>query len=290
MKIIMNQEQLTLLPAATRHPEHTRSSAPASPKFGVAEWAEASVNIGTGCSHNCRYCYACGNALWRNQIPSRADWTTERLKSNPPKAKKYNGRVMFPTTHDISPFYLETAVITLRANLELGNQVLIVSKPHLVCIQRLCQEFAKFKTQILFRFSIGSLDESLAAFWEPGAPRIQERVECLKFAQAAGFATSVSMEPMLSGTDDAIATFNTLAPFVTDKIWLGKMNKVSQRVDQRDPQVRRYCIDLGKLQCDAEIRRLVNALQGHPKVEWKESITEIINRSSLQAPPTRQNH
>jgi len=282
----MKLEQPTLQPAATTcQPGRTTSCAPSSPKFGVAEWAEASVNIGTGCSHNCRYCYACGNALWRNQIPSRADWTTERLKSNPPKAKKYNGRVMFPTTHDISPFYLEAAVATLRGLLEQGNQVLIVSKPHLVCIQRLCQEFDKFKSQILFRFSIGSLNESLAAFWEPGAPRIPERVECLKFAHAAGFATSVSMEPMLAGTDDAIDTFVALEPYITDKIWLGKMNKVSQRVDQRDPQVRRYCIDLGKLQCDAEIRRLVNALQGHPKVEWKESITEIINRSSLQTAP-----
>jgi len=253
------------------------------PKFGVAEWAEASVNIGTGCSHNCRYCYACGNALWRNQITSRADWTTERLKSNLPKAKKYGGRVMFPTTHDISPFYLEAAVATLRGLLEQGNQVLVVSKPHLVCIQRLCQEFENFKAQILFRFSIGSLDESLATFWEPGAPRIPERVECLKFAHAAGFATSVSMEPMLSGTDDAIDTFVALEPYVTDKIWIGKMNKVSQRVDQRDPEVRRRCIQIGKLQCDNEVQRLVETLQGHPKIKWKESIAEVMAQG-LDAP------
>lgn len=277
MKSIMKLEQPILQPAATSsQPKHTTAYTSASPKFGVAEWAEASVNIGTGCSHNCRYCYACGNTLWRNQIPSRADWTTERLKSNLPKAKKYNGRVMFPTTHDISPFYLEPAVATLRGLLEQGNQVLIVSKPHLVCIQRLCQEFEKFKSQILFRFSIGSLDESLAAFWEPGAPRIQERVECLKFAHAAGFATSISMEPLLAGTDDAIDTFVALEPYVTDKIWLGKMNKVSQRVDQRDPEVRRRCIQISKLQCDYEVCRLVETLQGHPKIEWKESITEVM--------------
>ena len=255
------------------------------PKFGVAEWAEASVNIGTGCSHNCRYCYACGNALWRNLIPSRSDWTNERLKPNLPKAKKHNGRVMFPTTHDISPFYLESAVATLRGLLELGNQVLIVSKPHLVCIERLCHEFENFKSQILFRFSIGTLNESLAAFWEPGAPCIAERIECLKFAHAAGFATSVSMEPMLAGTDDAIDTFVALELYVTDKIWLGKMNKVSQRVDQRDPEVRRQCIQIGKLQCDDEVRRLVATLQGHPKIEWKESIAEVIARSTNQAAP-----
>ena len=156
------------------------ANSPATTKFGVAEWAEFSVNIGTGCSHNCRYCFACNNAVWRKQIPSRADWTNERLKSNLPKAKKYGGRVMFPTTHDISPFYLESAVATLHGLLEQGNQVLIVSKPHLVCVQRLCREFENFKSQILFRFSIGSLDESLAAFWEPGAPKIQERMDCLK--------------------------------------------------------------------------------------------------------------
>ena len=276
----MKQEQLTLLPATpTNQAGRATACAPANPRFGVAEWAEASVNIGTGCSHNCRYCYACGSALWRRQIACRDDWTNERLKSNPPKATKYNGRVMFPTTHDISPFYLETAVTTLRGLLEHGNQVLIVSKPHLACIQRLCREFANFKAQILFRFSIGTLDESLATFWEPGAPLISERIECLKFAHAAGFATSVSMEPMLAGTDDAINTFNALTPFVTDKIWLGKMNKVSQRVDQRDPNVRRRCIAIGKLQCDDEVRRMVATLQGHPKIEWKESIAEVIGRT-----------
>jgi len=280
----MKIEQLNLLPiTTTSQPGRTTSCAAASAKFGVAEWAEASVNIGTGCSHNCRYCYACGNAVWRNQVASRADWTNERLKANLPKAKKYNGRVMFPTTHDISPFYLEAAVTTLRGLLEAGNQVLIVSKPHLLCIQRLCQEFERYKAQILFRFSIGTKDESLALFWEPGAPRIPERVECLKFAHAAGFATSVSMEPMLAGTDDAIDTFVDLEPYVTDKIWLGKMNKVSQRVDQSDPNVRRRCIAIGKLQCDSEVRRLVETLQGHPKIEWKESIAEVMAKD-LGAP------
>ena len=254
------------------------ANSPAATKFGVAEWAEFSVNIGTGCSHNCRYCFACNNAVWRNQIPSRADWTNERLKSNLPKTKKYSGRVMFPTTHDISPFYLESAVATLRGLLEQGNEVLIVSKPHLVCVQRLCREFENFKSQILFRFSIGSLDEALAAFWEPGAPKITERIECLKFAHAAGFATSVSMEPMLGGADDARRTFQALSPFVTEKIWLGKMNKVSQRVDQRDATVRRQCIQIGKLQCDYEILGLVTVLKDHPQVEWKESIKEVITR------------
>lgn len=158
----------------------------------------------------------------------------------------------------------------------MGNDVLVVSKPHLICVQRLCNEFDAFKSRILFRFSIGSLDESLAAFWEPGAPMIRERVECLKHAHAAGFATSVSMEPMLAGTDDAMATFTALEPFVTEKIWLGKMNKVGQRVDQRESAVRRQCIQLGKLQCDHEILRLVTVLMGHPKVEWKESITQVI--------------
>jgi DNA repair photolyase len=251
-------------------------------KFGVAEWAEASVNIGTGCSHNCRYCYACSNAVWRKQIPSRADWTNERLKTVQPKARKYTGRVMFPTTHDISPFYLEPAIVTLRRLLEQGNRVLIVSKPHLVWIQRLCREFEQFKSKILFRFSIGSLDETLAAFWEPCAPAIQERIECLKFAYTVGFSTSVSMEPMLAGRADAIQTFQALIPFVTEKIWIGKMNNVAQRVDQRDVTVRRRCCQISDLQCDCEIMGLVWALNSHPQVEWKESIKEIIVLNSLR--------
>ena len=68
---------------------------------------------------------------------------------------KRKGRIMFPTTHDITPETLEECVTFIHKLLAPGNKILIVSKPHLECIKRICNEFSQYKEDILFRFTIG---------------------------------------------------------------------------------------------------------------------------------------
>jgi DNA repair photolyase len=75
---------------------------------GTKEWAEVTENIQIGCSNNCLYCYAAHNAN-RYGLRKRSEWATESLtkradiKSYPAR----DGVVMFPSTHDITPFNLE---------------------------------------------------------------------------------------------------------------------------------------------------------------------------------------
>jgi len=247
-----------------------------TPKTGTLEWARHNFNIGQGCRNGCLYCYARNIALRFGRIQSRDEWENERLRAKPPAIKKYTGGVMFPSTHDISPFYLAPAVEALKGLLSQGNKVLIVSKPQLECIDRLCRELTAFKSNVLFRFSIGSLDERLAALWEPGAPSMAERLQCLCLAKAQVYDTSDSMEPLLAGADDANATFNKLETQVTEKIWIGKMNQVNRRVHQTTPEILSACRRIHELQSDREILRLVRTLDGHPKVEWKDSIQQVI--------------
>ena len=254
-------------------------------KRGAGEWAPATYNIGSGCSHDCRYCYAREIADRFHRIASPEAWKCEQLKDPLPRIPKSDGMVMFPSTHDITPFYLPTAIATLKALLEKGNEVLIVTKPHLECIVRLCGELATHKENILFRFTIGTLDHQLAAFWEPGAPTPTERASCLQYAFNEGFQTSVSMEPMLAGTEDAIATFHTLAPWVTDKIWLGKMNKVNRRVTRTTREIAQACQRIRELQSDQAILDLVHRLGDHAQVAWKDSIQDVI-RFHSSAPNT----
>lgn len=187
---------------------------------------------------------------------------------------------MFPSTHDITPFYLPQALVTLKGLLEAGNQVLIVSKPHLEGVSRICEAFEGHKEQILFRFSIGTLDEKLAAFWEPGAPTPAERFACLQYAYHHGFQTSVSMEPMLAGTQDAVATFYTLVPWVKEKVWIGKMNQVKRRVPQTSPEIVTACDRVLQLQSDEAILDLVRRLGDHPQVAWKDSIRDVLGAVS----------
>lgn len=134
---------------------------------GTREWSEVSSNIGRGCANNCRYCYGREWALRHGLISHPNQWSAETLNAKPPKVPR-NKVVMFPTVHDIAPFYLEMAVANLHHLLEAGNKVPLVSKPRRACIERIGAEFSRHKERLLFRFSIGSLQEELAAFWEPG--------------------------------------------------------------------------------------------------------------------------
>ncbi len=247
-------------------------------KTGTREWAESSYNIGVGCAHDCRYCYARSMSKRAGTIKSDAEWTSEKLKTKMPSTSKKKGWVMFPTTHDITPFYLTPAIETLTKLLANGNNVLIVSKPHLECIKALCEALALWRGQILFRFTIGTSDEDTAKFWEPGAPSINERLACLFWAYKEGFATSVSMEPMLSTVEETLELFKRMSSCVTDKIWIGKMNKIDARVAKVDDAVVARCQDVMEFQTDDKIMWLVDQLRDNPVVAWKDSIKEVIEK------------
>ena len=204
---------------------------------GTKEWAERNINICLGCSHDCLYCYARNFAWRRKAIRSRADWANERVlqeKVDRGQGKK-KGLTMFPSTHDITPGNLKSVTEVLGKMMAAGNKVLLVTKPHPECIESLCRTFEEYKDQILFRFTIGTLNSEVSKFWEPGAPDPAERIESLKHAFNRGFKTSVSCEPMLEGIDGILNVFKEVAPFVTDTIWIGKMNKPNLYVDRSVP-------------------------------------------------------
>lgn len=246
---------------------------------GTHEWAEVTENIARGCPHNCLYCYAAQNAK-RFKLRDRDDWRREELtkRANITSYPARDGVIMFPSAHDITPFNLDAYVRVARLMLEAGNKLLIVSKPHYYCIARLCDEFRAFKDQILFRFTIGSVDDAIAAHWEPGAPKPSERIEALAFAYRMGYRTSVSAEPLLGGLETAQALLVAVRPYLTDTVWIGKMNKILTRVDMSDPETAARVRDIELAQTDAEVERMFIALDDDPLVRWKDSVHEAMAR------------
>ncbi|TKB10738.1 hypothetical protein [Desulforhopalus sp. IMCC35007] len=244
---------------------------------GTREWAVAEVNCSRGCPHGCRYCYARYDQVIRRQLIPEADWLKccdlpgEIDKSRP----LYDGQVMFPAAHDIIPENLESCVKVIGKLLGAGNRVLIVSKPHLDCIQRLCREFYDCRDRILFRFTITARNAEILSFWEPGAPVYQERLMALRSCYERGFITSVSIEPMLH-REDVVQMVYELLPYVSHSIWIGKMNRIDTRVSrvnaQFDKEIER--ITLG--QSDQELRLLYEELGHEDKIRWKESVKEVL--------------
>jgi len=204
-------------------------------------------------------------------------------------ARKFPGVVMFPTSHDLTPAILPDCLKTLTNMLSHGSNVLIVSKPHLEVIQTLCAQLAPYKEQILFRFTIGSLLDPTIQLWEPGAPLPQERIEALKHAYKLGFHTSVSMEPMLGDVVEMRRLVRTVYPFVSDSIWLGKMNGIVITKGLPPPLAVRIVAAKNFLKAahsDQNILSLVSVLSVFPKIQWKDSIQKVIAAAAPRPMPT----
>jgi len=242
---------------------------------GTREWAVRSVNCCSGCSHDCRYCYAREMAVRYRQLKPE-QWKEEKIRWKD-VTKRYGhieGTVMFPSSHDITPHNLLACLIVLRKLLEAGNRVLIVSKPHLECIEAICRAFEEHKAQILFRFTIGAMDNQILSFWEPNAPSYEERKEALKHAFQKGFETSVSAEPMLD-SDRIEDLIKDLMPYVTNAIWIGLMNHLKGvRAEYEPAKVALQKISEG--QTKDRIMAIYRRLSANPKIKWKSHIKKIV--------------
>lgn len=259
---------------------------------GAGEWAGYRCNIGEGCSHGCLYCYAENMAVVRfGRVESAEAWRNEVIRNmTSKKCKRYDEPIMFPTSHDVSPTYLPAYRCHLYNILSAGNKVVLVSKPHRECIEAICSEFSSFRDTIIFRFTIGGLNEEVMRHWEPGAPALAERLECLKYAFEQGYKTSVSAEPMLCGRTEAEKLYYTVEPYVTEDIWFGKMKYIGGMKNNPDPEIADQAVSVQENQTNDEILELVYKLKGLPKVAWKDSIKNIIGitETNNQAPATTQ--
>ncbi len=238
---------------------------------GTKEWADHNVNCIKGCSNNCKYCYAkiiakrfgrCTEETWK-EMEIREDVLNKSFR-------KYNGRVMFPSSHDIidTPEAKEACFIVIKKLLEAGNELLITTKPRLSITQDIVKRFHAFKLQMQFRFTITSMDNQLLSFWEPNASTFEERFTSLKYAYRTGFKTSVSIEPFLDYDPKTLVTI--LAPFVTESIWLGPMNYIprngnSSENGQQYKEIRkRYEIE--------HLKKIYQDLKDFPRIRFKDSM------------------
>jgi len=246
--------------------------------FGAHEWADKTANFINGCKHDCKYCYSKEMAIrFKRKTPE--NWKEEEVRNIQLKKKfsKHSGTFMYPSSHDIHPEHLEENIIFLKNLLKSDNKVLIVTKPHIKCIKRICNEFTNYKNNILFRFTIGSSNSQTLKFWEPGAPDFNERFESVKYAYNADFQTSISCEPMLDNKIEDL--IEIMLPFVTDAIWLGKANFLLRRLKMNginDFETIKKAIQLIEWQKIENILILYKKYKHNPKIKWKESIKKIV--------------
>jgi len=208
-------------------------------------------------------------------------WKDEGIRTNQLSKrfmKRKNGkRFMFPTTHDITPTNLSACIEKLTHLLTPGNEGVIVTKPHLECIEMLCEVFPMFKDRFIFRFTVGSSDSDTLKFWEPGAPDFEERLASLKYAHSKGYQTSVSCEPMLD--DNIQDVIEQVMPYVTETVWIGKPNMLKSRLSingHNDEETMAKAEELLQSLSDQFIWDLYGQYKDDAKIRWKDSIKKVI--------------
>jgi len=248
--------------------------------FGTKEWADFNYNIINGCLHDCKYCYSKEMAI-RFKRKTPLNWKIEELRvKDLNKSIKMTGRlIMFPSSHDITIKHLDESILIINKLLKAGNSLLIVTKPDIICIKRICETFEAYKGNILFRFTISSSDSNILKFWEPFAPSFEVRFESLKHAFENGFNTSVSCEPMLDYNVEQL--IDSILPYITDSIWLGKANFLFKRLKTNginDKVTIQKANELIQWQSNKEnIFKLYNVYKDNVKIKWKDSLHFVFN-------------
>jgi len=238
---------------------------------GTREWADHNVNCIKGCYNNCRYCYAKMMAK-RFGRSTEETWRfmTVRREAVRKNYGKLSGRVMFPSSHDIFDFpHIKEACFTVMAKLlKSGNDLLITTKPRTSITREIDGLFSQCKERLQFRFTITSNDDELLSFWEPNAPSFRERMDSLKFAFERGYRTSVSIEPFLDY--DPRALIETVEPYSTESIWIGKMNYIpDHNISENDSP---WYNEARKNYEVGHLKDICNELEDFPKLRLKDSI------------------
>ena len=248
---------------------------------GTKEWASFTANLDLGCAADCKYCYAKAAAV-RYKRCTPDGWKEPKASAKFPHVPMRDGTLMFPSSHDITDRNVDRAIEFLLSILEKRQcKILIVTKPHLTVIRKLMAALKGYKKRILFRFTIGSPDERVLKFWEPGAPTYAERVACLSLAHSQGWQTSVSCEPTLDFPLQMEKIINDLAQFVTDAIWIGMMNKSDSRLKLNGhPEALDAHGKLAAAWTNEMVKEFYEEHKNNPVVKWKDSVKAIVGLPS----------
>lgn len=231
--------------------------------------------IANGCvAHNC---YAKHNAVNRFKTVLPGNWATEIIDSEAVARSypTYNGTVMLPTTHDITPGNLDAGMIVIEKLLLSRNKLLIVTKPHYQCVAKICDEFKSYIDQIVFRFTICAFNDKILKYWEPGAPCFGERLSALKYAFDSGYQTSISMEPCLDWPN-VVSNFGFLSQYVNHSIWIGTLNFIDERVKVVTEEDRKMVDQMKSWMINETFQIVYNELKDHPLIKWKESMKKAL--------------
>lgn len=238
------------------------------PKGKAAEYGDYALNIYTGCSHNCYFCFSPGvlrreKETFHNIVKPRdniLEGVKEQLKQNGMKGKLIHlCFVCDPYPKGYNSDVTREIIKVIKAS---GNHVQILTKNGDDAIR----DFDLLDEHDWFGISYSGYPEdeyNQGSPAEPGASTPAARVNALKLAKEKGINTWVSCEPVLNDTD--VIAFINKTDFVD--LWkVGKLNYYPSDIKWKEFGV------------SVENALVDNALATGSKYYIKESLRTEMNR------------
>jgi DNA repair photolyase len=171
-----------------------------------------SVNLTSGCTHECIYCYARGYSIYpgENKVVIYKN-TLDKLKSELPRKKNYPQAVYFSPSSDIFqpvPEVLDLSHSILEFLLSNGIGIAFVTKGHIPdkTMGLLLNHASKVRAQI----GIITHDENIRRVFEPNTASVDQRLEQMKKMSLGGIPVEARIIPILPGITDLPECINAL--------------------------------------------------------------------------------
>jgi DNA repair photolyase len=169
------------------------------PRGRAREYAALALNLYSGCSHGCTYCFAPSATFKQREAFShttlRAGNILAKLEREAASMPPSDPILMSFTTDPYQPLD-ETEQLTRKA-IQIfhkhGHHVHILTKGG----SRALRDLDLMTPQDVFGSTLTCLDESASALWEPGAASPENRIETLQKFHAAGVPCWASLEPVI---------------------------------------------------------------------------------------------
>ena len=182
-----------------------------------------SVNPYVGCTHGCKYCYACFMKRFTGHCEAWGSFLDVKYWDAPKDPRRYAGCTVI--VGSVTDPYLpqEEEYRRTRAFLEemkgSGINLIIVTKSDLVL--RDLDLIASYPSPLIC-WSVNTLDEDFRKDMD-GAVAIERRIAAMKKCHEQGLRTTCFVSPIFPGITDVLAIIDRIKGFC-NYIWLENLN------------------------------------------------------------------